>query len=308
MNLTTNTPAVTALQAPPAAPPAHAPIKLIVCAESGAGKTGSFASLAAAGYRLRLADLDNNSGILRNLLSKPSSPYFKANQRVSENLESVFAPSEPRGLVGGRLGITRANVWSAFSAALADWRVCEGGLRGDKCTPCKPANAPPCPLSLGPITSWDSSHVLIVDTFTRLAQAAMNFHLGMNARLNQKPSLYDYGDGQQLLRYFLEIITSPEVKCNVILSCHIDKTENKSTSAPEEYPMSIGAALGPQIGTYFGTLLKIDKVGSGEKMRRVIRTVPSSALGVKTSIPFDAKPEYPIETGLADYFAAVRGS
>ena len=39
----------------------------------------------------------------------------------------------------------------------------------------------------------------------------------------------------------------------------------------------------------------------------MIRTVPSSALGVKTSIPFEAKPDYPLEVGLADYFAAVRG-
>lgn len=264
----------------------HPPIKLILCGESGAGKTGSFASLAGAGYKLRVLDLDNNSGILRNLLTKPSSPYVKANAGVLANLDSVLAPSEPRGLVGGRLGITKANVWSAASGALADWR------EGER--------------SLGPITSWGSDTVLIIDTFTRLAQAAMNFHLALNGRLNQKPSLYDYGDAQQLLRYFLEIVTSPEVPCNVILSCHIDKTENKSTGAAEEYPMSIGAALGPQVGTYFGTLLKIEKVGSGEKLRRVIRTVPTSALGVKTSIPFDAKPEYNLETGLADYFAAVR--
>ena len=253
--------------------------------------TGSFASLAAAGYKLRLLDLDNNSSILRNLLTKPSAPYVKANPKVLENLESVLTFSEPRGLVGGKLGITKAAVWSAVSAALADWKDGEG------------ANA----RSFGAITSWDSSSVLVIDTFTRLSQAAMNFHLAMNGRLNQKPILYDFGDGQQLLRYFLEIITSPEVQCNVILSCHIDKTENKSTSQPEEYPMSIGAALGPQIGTYFGTLLKIEKIGSGEKLRRVIRTVPTSALGVKTSIPFDAKPEYDISTGLADYFAAVRG-
>lgn len=265
----------------------HPPIKLILCGESGAGKTGSFASLAGAGYKLRILDLDNNSGILRNLLTKPSSPYVKSNPKCLAALDSVLAPSEPRGLVGGKLGITKANVWSSVSAALADWKDGE--------------------RSLGPITSWTSEHVLIIDTFTRLAQAAMNFHLALNGRLNQKPSLYDFGDAQQLLRYFLEIITSPEVPCNVILSCHIDKTENKSTSQPEEYPMSIGAALGPQIGTYFGTLLKIEKVGLGANMKRLIRTVPTSALGVKTSIPFDAKPDYPLESGLADYFAAVRG-
>lgn len=265
----------------------HPPIKLILCGESGSGKTGAFASLAAAGFKLRLLDLDNNSGILRNLLTKPTSPYVQKNPKVLENLQSVIAPSEPRGLVGGKLGITKANTWSAASNALADWKD------GEK--------------SYGAITSWGSDVVLIIDTFTRLSQAAMNFHLALNGRLNQKPSLYDFGDAQQLLRYFLEIITSPEVPCNVVLSCHIDKTENKSTSQPEEYPMSIGAALGPQIGTYFGTLLKVEKVGSGEKLRRVIRTVPTSALGVKTSIPFDAKPDYPLENGLADYFAAVRG-
>ena len=265
----------------------HAPIKVILCGESGSGKTGALAALAAAGYKLRLLDLDNNSGVLRNLLTKPSAPYVRANAKVLENLDSVLTFSEPRGLVGGKLGITKAAVWSGVSEALAGWKDGE--------------------RALGAITTWDSSHVLVVDTFTRLSHSAMNFHLAMNGRLNQKPNLYDFGDAQQLLRYFLEIITSPEVRCNVVLNCHIDKTENKSTSAPEEYPMSIGAKLGPDIATYFGSLLKVEKTGSGEKLRRVIRTVPSSALGVKTSIPFDAKPEYPLGSGLSDYFKAVRG-
>ena len=64
------------------------PVKIILCAHTGSGKSGANASLAAAGYKLRYLDLDNGSDILRNLLFDPESPYVKANKEVGKNLES----------------------------------------------------------------------------------------------------------------------------------------------------------------------------------------------------------------------------
>jgi Hom_end-associated Hint/Homing endonuclease len=252
--------------------------------------TGALASLAAAGYSLCVADLDNNSSILRNLLTKPDSPYVKANPDVGKMLTSVVSLSEPRGLVGGKFGIKQAQVWSRLGDLLQNWEH-DG-------------------VSLGSITTWSERDVLVIDTFTRAAWAAMNFHLQMNGRLNQKPSLYDFGDAQQYLRSLLEILTAEEVKCNVVLNCHIDYGETKS-GVPTEFPMSIGNALGPQIATYFGSLLQIAKVkklvNGKQELSHVIRTVPATPLGVKTSMPFGTAAEYGIADGLAQYFKAVRG-
>jgi len=266
------------------------PVKLILASDSGGGKTGSLAALAAKGYSLRVADLDNNSAILRNLLTSPDSPYVKANKDVSRMLTSVVPVTEVRGLTGGKLGIKQASAWDKLRGLLENW---DDGT-----------------TKLGSITTWGTNDVLVIDTLTRAARAAMNFHLQMNGRLNQKPTLYDFGDAQELIRNLLDIICAPEVGCNVVLNCHIDYGETKS-GVPTEFPLSIGAALNPQVATYFGSLLKIEKVkrleGGKQVLQHVIKTTPTTPLGVKTTAPFAVKPEYAIETGLAEYFEAVRG-
>lgn len=267
-----------------------AAVKVIVCAESGAGKTGALASLAEAGYSLRMLDLDNNAGILRNYLTKPNSPYVKRKADIAKQLTSVVSLSEPRVNRGGTVVIEKATVWSRVSALLANWEDGE--------------------TKLGSITTWGEKDVLVVDTFTRLSTAAMNFQLAMNGTLNKKPTLYDYGDAQHLLQSFLEIVNAPEVKCSVVLNCHIDKVEDPVTNVPTEYPMSIGNKLAPKIATYFPELLRIAKVrkpGTPPTLVHVFQTVATGTLGVKSSAPFDVQSEYPIETGLAAYFKAVRG-
>lgn len=267
------------------------PVKLIVASDSGGGKTGALAALCAAGYSVRVADLDNNSGILRGLVTDPKSPYVIKNPKVGECLTSVVPITEKRGLKNGKLGILEATAWTKLSSLLENWKD------GEK--------------EFGSITTWTPNDVLVVDTFTRAARAAMNFHLGINGRLNTKPSLYDFGDAQNLLRNLLEILTAEEVNCNVVLNCHIDYGETKS-GIPTEFPLSIGNALGPEIATYFGSLLKIEKqkrlVKDRQETISVFKTIPTSPLGVKNAAPYAVQPDYPLETGLADYFAAVRGT
>ncbi len=271
------------------------PVKLILAGNSGDGKTGALASLAAAGFSLRVADMDNNSGILTGLLkTDPNSPYIKANKDVGKMLTSVVPVSEERGLIGvppnAKMGIKKATAWLRLSSLLENW---DDGTQ-----------------KLGPITSWTTQDVLVIDTFSKTSRAAMNFHLSLNGRLNQKPTLYDFGDAQELLRCLLDIICAPEVQCNVVLNCHVDYGETKS-GVPTEFPMSIGNALGPQIATYFGSLLRVVNqpkgMGTARTYERKLLTVPTSPLGVKTSAPYSAKQEYGIEHGLAEYFAAVRG-
>ena len=45
--------------------------KMLFIGDSGSGKTGALASLAAAGYNLRILDVDNGVDILANLLRDP---------------------------------------------------------------------------------------------------------------------------------------------------------------------------------------------------------------------------------------------
>jgi hypothetical protein len=263
------------------------PVKVILCAHSGRGKTGANASLAAAGYKLRYLDLDNGIDILRNMLNDPLSPYVMAQKDVGKNLESVIALSEKRKSAGGKLGIAKAEVWARASSQLERW------VDGER--------------DLGSITSWDTSHVLCIGSLTRLAESAIRFVQSLNGRLNQHPFQSDYGDAQNLLRAFLEIITSPDVGCNVVLECHIESVE-QSDGTFQDFPRAVGKALSPIIGSYFNSLLEIRKTGQGQALKRTIHTVPTGTLGVKNTAPFKVKEQYALESGLAEYFAAVRGT
>lgn len=264
------------------------PVKIILCAHTGKGKTGAQASLAAMGLRLRYIDLDNGSEILRNFLNDPASPYVQANPKVGEMLESVVKLSETRGAQAGKLTIAKAEVWTKVSALIERW--------------VDPVTA----KDYGSIASWGPDVVLSVGSFTRLAESAMRFVQGLNGRLNKPPHQSDYHDAQNFLRAFLEIITSPEVNCNVVLECHIEATE-QTDGTFQDFPRAVGKAIGPVIGSYFNTLLEIRTTGQGGTRKHLIRTIPTGTLGVKNTAPFKVANEYPIETGLADYFKAVRG-
>ncbi len=228
-------------------------------------------------------DLDNGADILQSFLTDPESPYVKANKEVGKLLTSVVKLSEPRKVQGGKLGAQKAEVWTKATALLENWKD------GEK--------------ELGSIATWGVGDVLVVDSFTRLGEAAMRFCQAMNGRLNQHPWQADYGEAQTLLRSFLEIIFSPDVGCNVVLNCHVQTVEGQD-GVPRDYPLSVGKALAPLLGTYVNSLLTISQVGNNRK----IKTVPSGTLGVKNTAPFKVKPDYPLDTGLADYFAAVSGA
>lgn len=264
------------------------PVKTILCAHSGSGKTGANASLAAMGLKLRYLDLDNGVDILRNLLNDPASSYVKANARVGENLESVISLAEQRKTADGKLGMAKAEVWPKVGKLLEHW--------------IDPASG----KDFGSIVTWTPEHVLCIGSLTRLAQSALRFVQGINARLNSHPYQSDYGDTHNLLRALLEIITSPEVNCNVVLECHIDVQE-ATDGTQKDFPKAVGRALSPDIATYFNTLLEVKIVGRGESAKRVIKTIPTGTLGVKNTAPFKVQAEYDIATGLAEYFKAVRG-
>lgn len=264
----------------------HEAIKLLLCAESGRGKTGALASLAAAGYNLRILDLDNNSRVLKSLLTDSQSPYVKANAKVGERLQSVIGLSETRKATGGKLAISKAEVWSKACSLLENWKDGE--------------------RDFGSIAQWTSQEVLVVDSFTRLGEAAMRFVQAMNGRLNQHPWQSDYGEAQGLLKAFIELVADADIKCNVILNCHIQSIED-SDGVNRDFPKAPGKAIAKDIATYFGSLLLVTTVGNGANLKRVIKSQPTGTLGVKNTAPFRVASEYPLETGLSDYFKAVRG-
>jgi len=274
--------------------------KALLIGDSSAGKTGALASLAAEGYKLRIIDLDNGLNILRNYLTNPNSMYYKKNPKAIENVDYVTLADSMKA-VNGLLIPTSAQAWVKAISMLSNW------VDGD--------------IKLGPITTWGPDCVLVIDSLSMLSTAALNFHLSMNNALGklrtQNEGRRDVGVTQNMLRDLLQMLYNDAVKCNVIVISHITsitelggKPEDKNDFA-QGYPSAIGRALSPHIPRWFNTVLIARTIGSGASAQHKIYTTTQSMAGMlvngKNANPLMVKEEYPLSTGLADFFKAVKG-
>jgi hypothetical protein len=251
--------------------------KLLLVGDTGSGKTGSLASLAGAGYNIRILDLDNGADALANILKDPKSPYgADALDRV--DYETI---TDSMKNMNGRLIPAKASVWQRAVGLLANWK-----------TPT---------ADFGPLVSWTDKDVLVIDSLTFLSNAALQFVLSMNARLGQQAQQQDWFQGQQLIEGLLQMLYDDNVKCNVVVTSHIQFI-GEDNGPQKGYPSSLGKALGPKIGRYFNSVLMAKTSGS----KRKILTNTAPMIELKNSAPTKVQPEYPIETGLADYFRDLR--
>lgn len=256
--------------------------KMLLIGDNGSGKTGALASLPHAGFNLRILDLDNGLDVLSNLLRDSKSIYgVDAAGRVE--FETITDKMVNRA---GRLVPEKATVWQRAIKLLDNWKTESADL--------------------GPIISWTSNDILVIDSLTMLANAAMNFVLSMNARLGQQPHQSDWYTGQQLLESLLQMLFDSGVRCNVIINCHI--TYIGEDNGPQRgYPASLGKALSPKIGTYFNTILMVKTSGMGSQQKRKIFTNTTGVVELKNPAPNRVKAEYDQNWGLAQFFRDVRG-
>lgn len=257
--------------------------KMILLGDNGSGKTGALASLAHAGYNVRILDLDNGIDVLADLLSKDA--------KAAGHVEYETLTDKMKN-VNGKLIPVKASVWQRAVKLLDNWEC----TREDGTT-----------IKLGPISGWTSQDVLVIDSLTMLSTAAMNFILSMNARLGQKPYQSDYGDAQQLIESLMQMLYDDGVNCNIVINTHL--TYIGEDNGPQRgYPSCVGKQLPQKIGRYVNNIVMARSQGSGAGVRRKILTNSQPMVELKTSAPTRVKPEYPIETGLLELFKDLQGA
>lgn len=259
--------------------PSSKTTKLLLMGNPGAGKTGSLAALADAGYNLRILDLDNGLDVLRNLLMDPKSPYKgEAYKRVNY----VTLTEKKMGITsaGGLETPKGATVWNRVSSTLNNW-----------------------PDGLGPIASWTEKDVLVIDSLTLAGIAAFNFAAVATAGDKNRDPRMVYFHAQNYLEYLMQCLYSDEVVCNVVVCAHITFIGDE-LKIMHGFPTTIGSRLSSKIGRYFNTMLMIRQEGP----RRKIYTIPTSQVELKSSAPLKVKDSYDIKFGLAEYFRDVQGS
>jgi hypothetical protein len=294
------------------------PAKILLIGKSGAGKTGALASLVASDYNIRVIDTDNGVRALRSLLTDPRYKYADIikSRGIDLNTAVRYVPIQTSmrlrtvtNKVGDKvttntiLAPDDARAWTRAVDLLDKWK--EGGI------------------DLGSIRSWGPQDVLVLDSFSTLAKCAYYFSQSLNVRLGARDQGRDYqrdvGEAQSQLTRLLELLYDSDIKCNVIIISHItwvDESQGVASrpmeanqndgivSSPDGYPSAIGRALSPHMGKYFNDVFISRSSGSGLSVSRTISTVPSDGVVAKNSVWLNR--EYPVTTGLAEIFAALR--
>jgi hypothetical protein len=159
-------------------------------------------------------------------------------------------------------------------------------------------------VDLGPPKDWGSDCILVLDSLSFFSDAAFDFREPMTPR--SRDGKFDvravYKDAQDAVENTLGLLTGEAFKTNVIVIAHVRYIENPD-GTKKGYPNSVGSALSPAIPRYFNSVAMCQTKAGG---KRTIQTAATAMIDLKNPKPFEMLPTYPIESGLADFFAVLR--
>jgi hypothetical protein len=238
-------------------------IKLLMAADSGAGKTALLATLANAGFNPRILDYDGNLRVINHYL-KPDAPG---------NIKYVHLPvvSDDRATKKNR------------SVAMTKHILQNGWKFSDE--------------DLGKIETWGPRDVLVFDTLTFLGQAALRgacLATGVDADDDKAIPQQTWGLAQKAVMAAVNFACAANLKCSVVFNTHLKYIEDERTGVMKCYPDVLGKALSPVIGRSFTDVWSIDVKNNGQ---RVIRTQSTPVLSLKSSDPGALKAEEEFDLG-----------
>lgn len=247
-------------------------VKMMLIGDSGAGKTGSLAPLAKAGYNLRFLDMDNGLKSLQQLL--------RDDREALARVGFMSFRDKYKNTPAGQQLVMPARAYLDACRAADKWE-----------DETKPAE-------------WGEKFILVLDSLTLLSKAAFNQAISLNPAT--KHPIQWYGAAQTAIENFLACLTAEEFHTNVIVISHITDIElNDGTS--RGFPTTVGKALSRSIARYFNDLFVVETKGQGANVKRVIRTVPNGQTDAKASLT-DLPSELPIADGMLTIFKKLQES
>jgi hypothetical protein len=254
---------------------------MLYLGDSGSGKTGSLASLACAGYRLVVLDYDSGIQTLAKMIQHDCK---SALARVHYATLTDKFKSNPQGKV---IPAGTPKAFAKGMGLLTEWKPKDGE-------------------ALGSPTEWGQDTILIIDSMTMLANAALRHVLAANGRSGAHPQIQDWGEAMRMIEEMLGLLYGESVGCHVIITSHLTFMESE-TGGVRGYPNALGSKLPPKVGRYFNTILLAKSMGSGQSMRRKIRTVSEGTIELKNPDPYNVPAELDLSSGLREFFKIITG-
>lgn len=254
--------------------------KLLIEGDSGSGKTGALTSLVAAGYKLRILDFDNGLDTLKQFVLKECPDKI-------DNIEFRTIIDKRKSSAAGPIIDGMPKAFIEATKMLDHWKYKDesGEL-----------------VDFGVPSEWGPDTILVIDSLTRMSDAAFDWRLSLVVNTGKYDMRAVYGDAQDAIEATLALFQSDNFKTNVIVISHIRYME-RVDGLTKGYPKSVGSALSPNIPTYFNSVAQFETSAGG---KRTLKTTATALLDLKNPAPFKMEKEYPIATGLADFFAVLR--
>lgn len=245
--------------------------KLLLIGDSKSGKTGSLVSLVKAGYKLRILDTDNLLDVLKYMVQK----------ECPDKIGNVEFRSLRDNYKVGPVGVVvdgKPTAWLNALRMLIHWKYDD--------------------VDLGAPHEWGPDCVLVVDSLSRLCDAAFAFHDSISKNPDRRSVFFD---AQNDVEKCIAELTSDNMRTNVIVIAHVQYID-QADGTRKGYPQGVGSALSPKIPQYFGSVVLYTKKGD----KRTLQTNSTPMVDLANPKPFAMQPSYPIETGLADFFSVLR--
>lgn len=256
-------------------------VKLLLIGNSKSGKTGSLVSLVKAGYKLRILDMDNLLDILKYMVRKECPEYLV-------NVESRVLRDKRKASAMGAVLDGKPSAYINAAKMIENWKY-------------KEANG--TEVDLGPPADWGPDCILVIDSLSRLCDAAYDWmHMITPAgKSGQQDGRAVYGDAQDAVVDLLSMLTSEDMTCNLVVIAHVEY-QDQPDGTVKGFPQGIGKKLGPKIPEYFSSVV----LYTNKNGKRTLQTNSSPLIDLANPAPFAMEKEYPIETGLAQFFAVLR--
>jgi len=255
--------------------------KIIILGDPGTGKTGGLASLVKAGYWLGIEDYDNGLDPLKQFIQHECPD--KINNVVYRSLRDK-RKSTPLGMVVD--GPARA--FPEGLKMLDRWKYKEDDKE----------------IDLGCPAEWGPDKIFVLDSLTHCGRSAYDWaeQLMPPTKSGMTDPRAIYFRAQEAVMSMLSNLTSEYFRTNVIVLTHVNYVDLEDGTR-KGYPNAVGSAISPKIGSFFNSIALCTLKPGG---RRIIQTAPTSMIDLKNPAPFAMLPEYPISTGLADFFQVLR--
>ena len=256
--------------------------KLLLIGDAKSGKTGSLVSLVAAGYKLRILDLDNLLDVLKEFILHECPD--KINNVEFRTLRDLRKSSALGPVISGKPAAFRDTL-----NMIDEWKYTDDA-----------GNA----VNLGRPDSWGPDCILVVDSLSRLCDAAYDHYeplvpRGKNGDIDARAV---YGNAQDGIESLLAHITSANFRTNVIVIAHV-AYQDMPDKTVKGFPQGVGQKLSPKIPQYFSTVV----LYTNKNDKRTIRTNSTPLIDLANPRPFDMADSLPIDTGLATIFSTLRG-